>query len=155
MIRIVTSIKYLIICMCIACMLGCAYVDYSVTIGNDTQHDLRFRIRCRDYKMFEFVGSGAELMIVIASGEDYNNAKPSKFIWNIWVSKSDHTPLIHLEGDEIDKRMVRTGKAESEVFFRFEIKEDDFGFGIDKKMNYEEEIDEYQVDHLKGELNVW
>jgi len=149
MIRIITNIKYLIICMCIAVMvsfLGCAYVDYSVTIGNETQQDLRFRIRCRDYKIFEFVGSGAESMIVIASGEDYNNAKPSKFIWNIWVSEADHTPLIHLEGDEIDKRIVRTGKAESEVFFRFEIREEDFGFGIDKKMNYEE-IDEYQIEY--------
>jgi len=151
MIRIVMSIKYLILCMCFAFMvpfLGCTSVDYSVTIGNETQYDLRFRIRCRDYKIFEFVDSGAELMVAIAVDENDNSAKASKFIWNIWVSKADHTPLIHLEGDEIDKRMIRTGKAESDVFFRFEVKEDDFGFGVDKKINFEEEIDEYQIDHL-------
>ena len=144
-------IKYLIACMCIVFVFpfwGCSSVDYSLTIGNETQDRLHIRMRCRDYKIFHFLDSDSELSIAIARDEEDNNVKASKFIWNIWVAKSDHTPLIHLTGYEIDKRMVRTGKRERDTFFRFEIKEEDFGFGIDKSMNFEEEIDEYQINYL-------
>jgi hypothetical protein len=118
-----------------------------MTIGNETQDDLKVHIKCRDSNLHESVsvGSGKELWFYIAEDEwDNKVTKASKYIKSISVFKLDDTQLIYLKGSEIDKRVIHTGTRKYDVYFRFEIKEEDFGFGIDKGMNFEEGIKEDQ-----------
>jgi hypothetical protein len=118
-----------------------------MTIGNETQDDLDIHIKCCDSNLDKsvFVGSGKELQVYI-SGEEWDNkgTKASNYIKSISVFKLDNTRLIYLKGSAIDKRVIHTGERKYNVYFRFGIKEEDFGFGINKEMNFEEEIEENQ-----------
>jgi hypothetical protein len=78
--------------------------------------------------------------------------KAHKEIYQISVYKeSDNALIMQLKGSEMDKYVICTGKSicggNDEYQFLFEIKEENLGVGVNKGMNFEEEVGENQFEN--------
>jgi hypothetical protein len=81
----------------------------------------------------------------ILNGYKGDGQKAHKRIKQILVYReSDNTLIMLLKGSEIDKYVIYTGKSiyggSTSCQFLFEVKEEDFGVGVNKGMGFKEEV---------------
>jgi hypothetical protein len=69
-------------------------------------------------------------------------------IHKISVFSESKAPLMILESKEMDEYVIYIERKEYGYLFRLEVKEDCIGMGLNKKVDFKEEIDEYQIDQL-------
>jgi hypothetical protein len=71
----------------------------------------------------------------------YGINKLNSFISEIIISDST-TPIMRLYGENIDNKLTLIQNNGTDIYFRFEIKKEDLGVGINEGMNFEEKFEE-------------
>ena len=129
--HIVNSV-YVIIVTFMVSFFGCDGDDYFLRIENQTRDILSIHINGCINRIYKFVESDTEIDVYFAT--DVSSPKTtnaSKYIDSISIFTLDDVPFLYLSGEEIDKKVIFTGRISDTSYFRFEVKEEYFGIGLD------------------------
>jgi hypothetical protein len=113
--------------------LGCNYDTLSLHIENKTQDVLSIYVTGKKNKVYKFVEADTWFPIHFAENIDESKVKSiSKYVDTILVCTREDMQLIYLSGAiKIDEKVLYK-RGDPYYGFYFEIKEEDFGFGLDE-----------------------